>query len=134
MVIDGAVSPVGSVPFYVLNGTSSLLSITVPDLSNMDMEMYYLSKGDGSYPDYWTGSSTPPSKVLQLGTDEYTMFGIHPRNIGILGSSGHTSGTNRYVYIGHEGDDQYNKFSSNARSPYREAVAMVKFIDLFLWR
>ena len=123
LVIDGAVSPVGSVPFYVLNGTSSLLSITVPDLNNMDMEMYYLSKGDGSYPDYWTGSSTPPSKVLQLGTDEYTMFGIHPRNIGILGSSGHTSGTNRYVYIGHEGDDQYNKFSSNARSPYREAVA-----------
>lgn len=73
LVIDGAVSPVGSVPFYVLNGTSSLLSITVPDLSNMDMEMYYLSKGDGSYPDYWTGSSTPPSKVLQLGTDEYTL-------------------------------------------------------------
>lgn len=123
LVIDGAVSPVGSVPFYVLNGTSSLLSITVPDLNNMDMEMYYLSKGGGSYSDYWTRSSTPPSEVLQLGTDEYTMFGIHPRNIGILGSSGHTSGTNRYVYIGHEGDDQYNKFSSNARSPYREAVA-----------
>lgn len=123
LVIDGAVSPVGSVPFYVLNGTSTSLSISVPDLTNMDMEMYYLSKGDRYNPDYWTGGSTPDASVLQVGAEAYSMFGIHPRNIGILGSYGHTSGTNKYVYVGGGNDMEYNKISSNAKSPYREAVA-----------
>ena len=122
LVIDGAVSPVGSVPFYVLNGTSSSLSVTVGDLLNMDMEMYFLVKGKG-VPDYWTGSQTPLAEYLQLGANEYTMFGIHPRNVGILGSVGHTTGTNKYVYEGHADDKEYNKIESNATEPYRTAVA-----------
>ena len=59
LVIDGAPSTIGIVPFYVVNNSGSAVNMTTDGYTGSDMKVFYETTESG----YWTNASTATVEV-----------------------------------------------------------------------
>ena len=84
LVIDGAPSTIGIVPFYVVNNSGSAVNMTTDGYTGSDMKVFYETTESG----YWTNASTA---TVEVKNNNYSKLGVASNYIGIIGSQGHTS-------------------------------------------
>lgn len=86
-------------PFYVVNNTANQVSFTTEGETTADMEILYDI-------DHHYATAVPSEEQLNIRPHVYKEYGVGPYNLGIIGHTGHVSGSggvnniNVYRYYG----------------------------------